>query len=506
MGVYILSAWTPKVCYKRVLIYLIIASFIFMGFSEADGIVNGDTIPIIISSNDIIFNDVKITGDIILTNMTIRNKLVIENSEINGSIVFDGSQFMKQVSFSDTTILGQSSFISSTFNHVAKFKQTNFIGRANYKKAAFMQGEFDRAVFYEDAIFKYCTFINEPTFTYASFNKDALFTSSAFNGGDFNHGSFYKNVFFNDATFQDKAYFNYAIMSNIADFSNAKFSNMMSLNDSRFMGYADFYNTTFAGDAYFSDLKASNEVDFSKSNFSKMADFHDARFSGYANFKNASFRNLFLSGALFNQFYLPWKNVKGKLDCDEYLYLRMISTYKDLGLFDDADDCYYYFKHNYLQSYQFSNFIEPILGELYGWGVKPINTIKWSLIFILVFGLFFWFPYILTDTNLVKGRPDLSITKPSECSPNSTVQSIGKDSTDLHAASFSCVVSSIFLSLILSLIFSARIFASALTSTIEGPSLKGSGSNIAKLEKLLAHIMAFLFLIAISKTILREII
>jgi hypothetical protein len=184
----------------------------------------------------------------------------------------------------------------------------------------------------------------------------------------------------------------------------------------------------------------------------------------------------------------------------------MINTYKEMGLFDDADDCYYYFKDNYRQSYPFSDCIESILGELYGWGVKPLNAIKWSIIFILIFGLYFWFPYILTNPHCIEGRSDIPGDKSSERRPNGAMKSIDRDSNELYAGKPFNAANSTCSSLILSLILSARIFASALTSIIDGPSLDEPGGNIAKLEKLLAHIMAFLFLIAVSKTILREII
>lgn len=513
-----------KACSQTRIVYLALILIIFAVCFAVSGELYGNKISSdIISGNYVDLNNKKINGDIVVTNASICQKLIIENSEINGNVVFDQSLFNNDVSFANTTIMGQSSFVNSIFNRVSKFNRSYFRDRANFENATFTQGRFEDAEFSGDAVFSYCKFINKPTFGCAIFNKDAIFRNSNFKKSDFSNVHFKGIAFFPMAAFGDATYFNSAIMSdeanfynvsfhgvavfsdlkasNKVDFSNAVFSRMADFTDSRFGGYTDFYKAEFQEEAHFSNLKASSEVDFSRSNFSQKADFRDTRFNGYVNFKNASFKNLTLNGAILNQFYLPWKNVKGKLDCDEYLYLRMINTYKDMGLFDDADDCYYYFKNNYHQSYIFSDCIESILGELYGWGVKPLNTIKWSIIFILIFGLYFWLPYILTDAHCTEGRSDTPGTKYSGCRPNGSVQSM-----ELHAGRFFDAAKSTCLSLIISLILSARIFASALTSTIDGPSMNGSGRNIAKLEKLLAHLMAFLFLIAISKTILREII
>ncbi|MDD4653132.1 MAG: pentapeptide repeat-containing protein [Methanothrix sp.] len=480
--------------YKKIGYYLIIIFMIIQGVKcETSGAVISSYI---ISNNSIDLRNERINGDIDVKNKLVCGSIQIEDSEIDGNLLFGGSIFQNCVSIRNTTILGKSyfnnslfydqvDFEKSRFSDFANFRDSTFFDMANFKNASFDEANFVESIFSDDALFSRCNFSAVSKFNGANFNKYVTFADSRF----------YHMAFFSETTYKGYALFERAKFYYYAYFGNAFMSEDV-----------DFFETMFREDAHFSNLKALKEVDFSKSDFSKKANFRDARFSGYANFKNASFQNLILNGAIFNQFYLPWKNVKGKLDCDESLYLHMISTYKDLGLFDDADDCYYYFKNNYRQSYKFNDLIEPILGELYGWGVKPLNTIKWSIIFILIFGLYFWLLHILNNLQCGEGRSDLPETKYSESHQNGTVQSIDKDSTDLHVASFFSVVWSTFLSLTMCLIFSARIYASALTSIIEGPSLHGTRSNIAKLEKLLAHLMAFLFLIAISKTILREII
>jgi len=429
--------------------------------------------------NSIDIKNKKINGDITIINKEINWTIYIEDCEIDGNLILKESEFLKSVSFANTTIRGRSSLEHTVFSDLATFEKSCFMDIANFDYVSFDEARFTKSKFSKDARFMHSTYGKGSSFGNSIFNEDAIFTLSKFKEVDFNRVEFNGKAIFYRVIFRENANFNSAVLSE----------------------EADFYNADFQGDADFSDLKASNEIDFSKSNFSQEANFGNIRFNGYANFKNASFESLKLNGAIFNQFYLPWKNVKGKLDCDEYLYLCMINSYKEMGLFDDADDCYYYFKDNYRQSYPFSDCIELILGELYGWGVKPLNTIMWSINFILIFGLYFWFPYILTKPHCAEGKTDIPGDKSSERRLNSSMQSM-----ELHAGKFFNAAKSTCLSLIISSILSARIFASALTSTIDGPSMNGPGRNIAKFEKLLAHLMAFLFLIAVSKTILREII
>jgi len=477
------SRWTRRV--KRI-IHLLIVIVLIAGFCEGKGEITGADIASEISlGNNVSMENEKIKGDIIIINRTTCKPMKIENCEIDGDLVLENSIFRDRVYFKNTTVLGQSSFSHSTFSKLAKFEKSRFKGKANFEDASFAEARFNESEFLEDAIFRNCSFNSSNKFDFATFNKDAIFTQAEFCDSSFNYASFHGDAYFSHTIFKKNVEFNSVVIS----------------------GKADFYKAMFQGDAIFSKLEVSSDVDFSNAEFLKEANFYDSRFGGMANFRNASFKILNLNDVSFNQLYLPWKNAKDNLSCDEYLYLYLINSYKQRGLFDDVDDCYYYFKEHYPQKYPFSIVIEPMLNYLYGWGVRPFRTIFCAVLFIGLFGLYFWFVQAPIKAFKVDERSGIPENEYAAHKTENYPETINQNTFEFHARKLFTMLkrlasSSIFIALILS----AKTFGSALTSIISETSLNGPAGNAAKLERFLAHVLAALFLIALTKTILREII
>lgn len=432
---------------------------------------------------NVYLNYKKIDGNIIVKYVNFNNHIQIENCIISGDLILENSEF-DYICIKNTTIFGRSSFYKSNFSDSAIFVDSMFKGIANFEDAIFDEVKFDRSEFSEDANFEYCLFDKTSRFNGVIFNKDAVFTQATFND----------ETFFIEARFLNDAYFPRIIFANDVEFNSAFFS-----------GRVDFYRTQFRRNALFSELISSDEFDFSEADFRGKADFFSSRFGRIVNFHNASFFGILrLNEIRFNQLYLPWKNAKDNLSCDKYLYLYLINSYKEQGLFEDADDCYYYFRDHYPQSYPFSFMIEPILKCLYGWGVKPFNTILSSLFFIAIFGLYFW---LVRAPIKADKRSDITGNEYSARISETHLKTFGQKTFILHAKAFSTILKKFAISSqMTALILSAKIFASALTPIISEPSVNGPAGNAAKLEKLLAHVLAALFLIALAKTVLREII
>jgi hypothetical protein len=437
---------------RKRIIYILVIVVLFAAFCEARGELKGaDLSHKIDLRKNVSLEYEKIKGDIKLIDETIYKPIIIENCEIDGNLIFKNSNFLSKVSFRNVTVSGQSSFLASNFSKRACFEKSRFKGKANFESVSFAEAVFDESEFLEDATFKDCSINKNSGFRAATFNKDAIFTT---------------------AKFRDDSQFNYVRFKGDASFRDSLFAKKAEFNSAIFSGEADFYKARFQGDAIFSKLKSSKDCDFSYAEFLNGADFSDSRFGGIVDFRGfRSLGNLTLKGARFDQLYLPWKEAKDRLQGDEQLYLSLINSYKQRGLFDDVDDCYYSFRERYPPSYPFSGLIEQMLKYLYGWGVRPFNTVKISFVFIGLFGLYFWLVHVPAKTSETDRRSGI---------PGS--------------------------SLFTALILSAKIFASALTSVVSETSLDGQAGNAAKLEKFLAHVLAALFLLALAKTILRDII
>ncbi len=178
---------------------------------------------------------------------------------------------------------------------------------------------------------------------------------------------------------------------------NLYFINATFLGDVDFLGAVydndiKFNKANFSGNAHFNYIRSKGEANFESARFHHNANFSNAEFERTAYFNNAIFyREFNLTNAKIGKIYLRWQNIRDHLTCNNAIYLYLINDYKDQGLFDDADECYY----NYMKIYK-ENLIQPwkFLNDLswltWGYGVKLHYTIIWSAITVFLFSLFFY--------------------------------------------------------------------------------------------------------------------
>ena len=112
----------------------------------------------------------------------------------------------------------------------------------------------------------------------------------------------------------------------------------------------------------------------------------EAKFNDGVTFQNATFKEIIvLSSTETVGIFNGWNSIKNNISCDETTYLNLIKNFKDHGLFNDADQCYFKYRCEYISS--------PL--DWFGWitcgfGVRLDFIIGWSIIIIISFAILYW--------------------------------------------------------------------------------------------------------------------
>ena len=213
---------------------------------------------------------------------------------------------------------------------------------------------------------------------------------------------FKSNCNFLNTTFGSDAYFNGAFFNQVA-FTGAKFKGGAQFNGALFKGpLTSFYGVQFYGNSSFYNAKfCGGIIEFSDSKFNCKAYFQMAQLDSYANFNGAEFKDeAYFDGiqfsyrtdfknTRFDKMYIRWENIKNKFAYDETLYLLLIDNFKKLGFFEDADECYYFYRIKYHNRSPIRRIFDLVARFSFGYGVKPARPLIWSALIILLSGIIF---------------------------------------------------------------------------------------------------------------------
>jgi hypothetical protein len=100
---------------------------------------------------------------------------------------------------------------------------------------------------------------------------------------------------------------------------------------------------------------------------------------------------VFLTREKFNdKLYVRWSSFKKGLGYDDAAYQLLIENFKRIGLFTDADNCYYAFrKEQFLNQNQRSDAMIYLFNGgawlSYGFGKRPLYPLIWSIIIIALY-------------------------------------------------------------------------------------------------------------------------
>jgi len=367
-------------------------------------------------------NDSNESGSEICTKRAFPYEMRIINSRIVGSVLCNGTCFLEPVDLEKTTFIGNVRFDNSKFRNCIDLSGAIFSGSSNFVASYFTGGIICRDTSFDDVVFDGSTVGLSATFA-RSYFRDASFKGVQF---------FCSDADFGNCEFKE-----------LIDFSSSQFRPLPNFMGSKFQGDAIFIGTNFSKGSDFSNITFDSIVDYSHAIFNKLADFRNTRFNNYAIFRNATFKgdaffdnsrfsnDAFFDNAVLSQhvslkqtnyqkFYTRWKNLADSLNYDDEAYLSLIENYKNLGWFEDANDCYYKYRceyrranydfpppslrelneglKNYISQWQlfFMNLLfywipDSIFMGINGYGVMPSRPLFWMLLTISLFGIIFWF-------------------------------------------------------------------------------------------------------------------
>ena len=366
-------------------------------------------------------------------NIIFKDKICLERSTFNQNANFIGCLFESDANFGGTQFEERASFQGSRFNRPAYFPYSQFKKNVYFTESLFLSAFFEKSRFEGDVNFNATRFENNADFTESLF-ENANFVMSRFDGD----ATFWKCQFKGNANFGDE--FLLPTEFARADFGKSEFKMDANFDISHF-GHADFSGATFSGFARFRkaefskkkeegrDIDQGWEANFKDSQFSQGANFSDSRFCVSTNFSGSKFigdaifdgatfnQNLSLNRTRYEKLYIRWKSIAvpksqwrflenrhkvSQLDYNDAAYLMLIENLKNLGFFEDADNCYYNYRLE--RRRELPTLYKPIdwvLMALYGYGVRPLRPLGW-LIFLLVVSI------ILHSASLFGGVGDSS--------------------------------------------------------------------------------------------------
>ncbi len=333
--------------------YLTISN-VSIGFTEINA---SEILDKIENGEDIYLTHARIIGELDVSKIELKTvheewriwqkPFVEELKIVDSSITIVDSIFENDVNFSNTL-----------FRKNILFWNTSFLGRSNFWSTKFVEdADFTRANFSGDAAFGFVKFSSFAIFSGANFNGGAFFNDAHFNGA----------TDFGGASFGDDASFPWAIFDEVAYFNGASFGDA-----------AEFPWAIFGDDAFFDRAK-----------FGSAANFNDMNFDDVY-FTDTEFFNVSLVKTDFKTVRVKWSSLKNALVFDGPTYIKLIKNFKDIEQFEDADDAYYQYR---LLSQKNKNGFSWLSDEIWriacGYGVKPINTILFCVLIILIFSLIY---------------------------------------------------------------------------------------------------------------------
>jgi hypothetical protein len=220
-------------------------------------------------------------------------------------------------------------------------------------------------------------------FNHTIFQNAAGFYSTSFNNPTYFNGTqFNSYAIFSESQFNRTAYFNGTLFNSVAIFEKSKF-----------IGDADFYGSQFKGDgsednwtASFCDTQFNEDADFRRSLFNGTTGFYDSKFSGDADFSESQLNNhAYFGGSQFTGSVLDCDSISDHI-FDKSTYLSLIKNLKDHGQFNEADNCYYSFRYQYMSSaFDYLSWISC------GFGVRWTHTIAFGVGILTIFGFIYLF-------------------------------------------------------------------------------------------------------------------
>lgn len=182
--------------------------------------------------------------------------------------------------------------------------------------------------------------------------------------------------------FDEDADFRSADFYGNADFSNTIFTDYSNFQEANFYSNANFRDATFYDDANFGSVNFSGDTIFSHSRFEKKLYFGTSKFEKHVYFDNIE----------FDKITVCWDSLKDALVYDGLFYVQLIKNFRDNEFFEEADDANYQYRRQRQarEEKSISWVFDVLIGSFCGYGLKPLQTILWSGLIILIFSCLFY--------------------------------------------------------------------------------------------------------------------
>jgi hypothetical protein len=463
----------------------------FLDFTDFEGVYFDDYVKI---SSDFInvanFGNSHFNGTSDFTDANFNDYANFNGSGLTGYTYFKYARFNDYADFSSACFKGCVSFLYARFSGIANFNGASFNGNAYFNDAGFKgDTDFASASFNDHASFNRVVFKGNASFFDSRFKGDSSFSYARFNGiADFNGASFGGDAEFNGAGFKGDIDFAGAGFKGNVEFIGADCDSYAKFSGAVFNGTASFRDATFNSTG-FQAVQFTREATFQDALFVGPADFESIRFKGDALFENATLqKELSLKRAKYDKLYIRWDALRGGLAYDDTAYMSLMKNFKDLGYYEDYDNCYYHYRvaHRAVPWPSVPDWKEPFLklfdyplDWIYGYGTNPFNAFLFSLAIVFVFAFFWWIVGL--------GGPK-----------DKTLASL-KTGEDWLDGGFADILG-----------FSVTVFLSGTKLFIDPPSMpkiedrsRSWIKTIFILERWLGALFSILFFIAISGTIVR---
>ena len=325
----------------------------------------------ILEGKDVDHKNVIIKGDLDLRKIDIQkdngdervvtSKIRIDNCQIQGTLDFSHSLFEKSIIFLESRFEGMASFWGCQFKGYTNFSDSRFEG-----KAVFHDSRFEGKTVFHDSRFK----------GYAGFSLSRFKEYADFSGSRFEEWAY-----FDESRFDGDAFFIESRFEGNANFVGSRFKEYADFSGSQFKGDANFTASQFDGEAYFTHkgtdvrFKRSFNLNVCKINFILIENVEFSCLTG---------KQISLEYPELKYFFASWDLIKDHILYHESTYLALVKNYKDLGWFDDADNCYYAFRkleQTNKNWYKKPNRLIDLLIEIHRWFILrleiPLKCMTW---------------------------------------------------------------------------------------------------------------------------------
>ena len=319
-----------------------------------------------------------------ISNSVILNQVYLNKLILKKPVDFHGTRFMSRVSLNDLWFNDTPNFNNARFEDDADFSTSRFNALAIFSSAQFGQ----------TAYFRQSEFNQKARFVSAQFNQTAYFKKARFlKEAEFRSAKFGQSASFESAEFAQNANFKLAKFQQAADFQKARFDQAAVFESADFFQDANFDQTQFSQTANFESANFHQESYFRNSSIQN-ALFNDIRFKEDATFDNVRIENLSLKGTDVEKLDLRWSSIQD-LAYDDSAYVLLRKNLDMRGYLDDASECEFSYRCEHRADLwtkqDFGRWLFDFLAyATYGYGLRPLWPLGWSMTFILIGGLFFF--------------------------------------------------------------------------------------------------------------------